>query len=159
MNIERLSLDQLRVLVTTVEEGSFSAAARRLRRVQSAVTYAIQQLEQQLGVPLFDRSGYRPVLTPAGQSIVEDARVILARSDRLLAKAGALTAGLESTVSLTVDVLVPFEALAGILCEFDTAFPTVSLRLQVEALGAVAQHLYDGVAELAVLCMLTLTVI
>lgn len=154
MNIERLSLDQLRVLVTVVEAGSFSAAARRLNRVQSAVTYTIQQLEQQLGVELFDRSGYRPQLNAAGRSILEDARVILMRSDSLLAKAGALVAGLETSLSLTVDVMVPFDALARVLSDFDAAFPGVSLQLQVEAMGAVAQHLYDGVADLAILCSL-----
>lgn len=154
MNIERLSLDQLRVLVTVVEEGSFSAAARRLNRVQSAVTYTIQQLEQQLGVELFDRSGYRPALNATGRSILEDARVILKRSDSLLAKAGALVAGLESSVSITVDVMIPFDAIARVLADFDAAFPGVKLQLQVEAMGAVAQHLYDGVADLALLCSL-----
>jgi DNA-binding transcriptional LysR family regulator len=154
VNIERLSLDQLRVLVTVVETGSFSAAARRLNRVQSAVTYTIQQLEQQLGVELFDRSGYRPQLNAAGQSILEDARVILMRADSLLAKAGGLVEGLETAVSLTVDVMVPFDALARVLADFDAAYPTVSLKLQVEAMGTVAQHLYDGVADLAILCSL-----
>lgn len=154
MNIERLSLDQLRVLVTVVEQGSFSAAARRLNRAQSAVTYTIQQLELQLGAELFDRSGYRPVLNATGRSILEDARVILKRSDSLLAKAGAMVAGLESSVSITVDVMVPFDTLARVLADFDAAFPGVQLRLQVEAMGAVAQHLYDGVADLALLCSL-----
>ena len=85
-NVDRLSLDQLRVLVVAAEEGSFSAAARRLDRVQSAVTYSIQQLEQQLGIEVFDRSGYRPRLNAAGESILEDARIILARVDALIAK-------------------------------------------------------------------------
>jgi DNA-binding transcriptional LysR family regulator len=156
MNIERLSLDQLRVLVTIVEKGSFSAAARSLNRVQSAVTYTIQQLEQQLGVALFDRSGYRPTLTAAGRSILEDAGVILARSDSLLAKAGAMAAGLESAISITVDVMVPFPKLARVLRDFDAGYPTVGLQLQVDALGGVAQDLYDGIADLAILCSLAL---
>lgn len=59
MNIERLSLDQLRVFVQVADSGSFLAAARKLARAQSAVSYAIATLEEQLGVLLFDRSGYR----------------------------------------------------------------------------------------------------
>lgn len=154
MNIERISLDQLRVLVTTVNEGSFSAAARKLGRVQSAVTHTVQQLELQLGVELFDRSGYRPVLTPAGTSLMEDARAVLTRADSLLAKAGAISAGLESSLSITSDVMVPFDLLARVLGEFDTRFPGVKVQLQIEALGAVAAHLYEGVADLAILCSL-----
>lgn len=154
MNIERLSLDQLRVLLMVAESGSFSATARRLGRVQSAVSYSIQQLELQLGVTLFERVNNRPVLNAMGRSIVEDARVILARADSLLAKAAALSHGLESEVSLTVDVMVPFDVLARVLREFDSVYPTVRLRLQVEALGAVAVHVRERVADLGVLCSL-----
>ena len=154
MNIERLSLDQLRVLLMVAESGSFSATARRLGRVQSAVSYSIQQLELQLGVTLFERTHNRPVLNAMGRSIVEDARVILARADSLLAKAGALSQGLETEVSITVDVMLPFDALARVLREFDAAYPTVRLRLQVEALGTVAVHVRERVADLGVLCSL-----
>ncbi|MCU0941619.1 MAG: LysR family transcriptional regulator, partial [Hydrogenophaga sp.] len=135
MNIERISLDQLRVLVATVNEGSFSAAARKLGRVQSAVTYTVQQLELQLGIELFDRTGYRPVLTAAGASLIEDARAVLTRADGLLAKAGAIAAGLESSLSITVDVMVPVDWLAQVLEEFDARFPGVQVQLQIEALG------------------------
>lgn len=154
MNIERISLDQLRVLVTTVSEGSFSAAARKLGRVQSAVTYTIQQLELQLGVELFDRSGYRPTLTPAGETLIEDARAVLTRVDSLLAKAGAISTGLESSISITADVMVPFDMLAAVLQDFNDEFPSVKVHLQIEALGAVAMHVYEGTADLAILCSL-----
>jgi DNA-binding transcriptional LysR family regulator len=50
------SFDQLQVMLAVVEEGSFSGAARRLNRAQSAITYAVQRLEEQLGVALFDRA-------------------------------------------------------------------------------------------------------
>jgi DNA-binding transcriptional LysR family regulator len=154
MNIEKLSLDQLRVLVVAAEEGSFSAAARRLNRVQSAVTYTIQQLEQQLGFEVFDRSGYRPKLNGAGESILEDARIILARADSLLAKAGAHAAGLEDSLAITVDVMTPFDALAAVLRDFDATYPTVTLRLHVEAMGEVVRHVADGIADVALLCSL-----
>ena len=62
------SVDQLLVLLTVVEEGSFSAAAKRLRRATSAISYAIDTLEAQLGLPLFDRGTTRkPRLTPVGR--------------------------------------------------------------------------------------------
>jgi DNA-binding transcriptional LysR family regulator len=70
MNLNGLTLDQCLVFTTVAAEGSFSATARRMNRAQSAVTYASQKLEAQLGLLLFDRSGYRPVLTEAGAALL-----------------------------------------------------------------------------------------
>ena len=72
--IDPLTLDQMRALVVVAEAGSFSAAARRLGRVQSAISQSIQTMEATLGVTLFDRSTRTPALTEAGQAIVNDAR-------------------------------------------------------------------------------------
>jgi len=75
------------VLLAVVEHGSFSGAGRALNRAQSAVTHAIQRLEAQLGVALFDRAGYRPVLTVAGQALLPRARRLLDEADGLRAQA------------------------------------------------------------------------
>jgi DNA-binding transcriptional LysR family regulator len=150
MNVERLSLDQMRVLALVAETGSFSAAAKRLRRVQSAVSYAITTLEQQLELEVFDRQAYRPRLTAAGAALLEDVKAILARTDELHARARALSAGLEPELSLTVEVLFPIEAMASILRDFRETFPTVRLRLFAEALGAVAARVRDGSSQLGV---------
>src|SRR5260370_30697287 len=61
--IDPLTLDQMRILVAVADRGSFSAAARALGRVQSAISQSIQTLETTLGLVLFDRSGKRPQLT------------------------------------------------------------------------------------------------
>ena len=68
--LDRLTLDQLRALVAAGEEGSFSAAGRRLGRAQSAVSQSVQILEDELEVQLFDRSGKAPVLTEAGRAVL-----------------------------------------------------------------------------------------
>jgi DNA-binding transcriptional LysR family regulator len=154
MNIERLSLDQLRAFAAVADAGSFSAAAKRLRRVQSAVSYAVAQLEQQLGVALFDRSGYRPSLTPAGSALLADTRAVLERADALLARSQALAAGLESELALSVDVMFPIEVLTEVLREFGTRYPTVNVRLYVDALGAVAERVQDGQCQLGILATL-----
>lgn len=154
MNIERLSLDQLRVFALIADNGSFSAAARRLGRAQSAVSYAVTTLEQQLGVALFDRSGYRPRLTAAGSALLQDARVILERSDRLQARAKAMAAGLESELGLAVDVMFPTGLLIGTLQAFQREFPAVNLRLFVDALGAVAEKVLDDVCQIGIIATL-----
>ena len=64
--LDGVSLDQLRAFIAAVDEGSFSAGARRLHRAQSAVSELVSNLEAQIGVVLFDRSERYPKLTPAG---------------------------------------------------------------------------------------------
>lgn len=134
-----------------VDEGSFNAAARRLGRAVSAISYAITTLESQLGVILFEREGSRrPVLTDAGKAILANARGVTDEVDALVAGVRALSQGMETELSLAVDVMCPLGTLAGVLREFQQAFPTVELRLYVDGLGAVAELLLDRRADLAV---------
>jgi DNA-binding transcriptional LysR family regulator len=72
--LDGVSLDQLRTFIAAVDEGSFSAAARKLLRAQSVVSETVSNLEDQIGVPLFDRSGRYPRLTPEGVVLLADAR-------------------------------------------------------------------------------------
>lgn len=145
------SLDHLRCFLAVVEEGSFNAAARRLGRAISVVSYAISQLEHQLDVRLFDREGSRrPTLTDAGRALLTEAHAISDDVDALLAKVRSLRQGLEAELSLAVDVMVPGNVLARLLRDFQARFPTVPLRLHVEALGAVAALVLEGRATLAI---------
>jgi len=151
MKLGEPSLDQLRIFLAVEEEGSFGGAARRMGRAISTISYGVQQMEAQLGVTLFAREGSRkPVLTDAGRGLLSEARAIASASDALLAKTRSLHAGLESNVSLVLDVMVPGEASAAVLRDFRRMFPTVALRLNIEALGAVAVCLLEGEADLAV---------
>jgi DNA-binding transcriptional LysR family regulator len=145
------TLDQIAVFLAIVETGSFAAAARRLGRATSVISYAIANLESQLGVSLFARAGAaRPQLTEAGRAILADSRQLAIALDGLLAKARGLTRGLEAEVSLVVDVMLPAKRLVKTLDEFARQFPTVALRLKVEALGAVTQSVLDGGAAFGV---------
>lgn len=154
MNVDNLSLDQLRVFAAVVETGSFSGAARRFGRAQSAVSYAIATLEQQLGLALFDRSGYRPTLTPAGQVLAGEIADIVARADRLKSQAQAMARGLEPEVALVADVMFPIEEIGRLLKEFQQVFPTVSVRVFVETLGGVADLVLNGTCVLGILATL-----
>jgi len=141
------TLDQIAVFLAIVETGSFAAAARKLGRATSVISYAITNLEAQLGVTLFARAGTaKPKLTDAGRAILADSRGMAIALDQLLARARGLTQGLEAEVSLVVDVMLPAKKLVKALDEFAKRFPTVALRLQVEALGAVTQAVLSGSA-------------
>jgi DNA-binding transcriptional LysR family regulator len=144
-------LDQIAIFLAIVETGSFAAAARRLGRAASVISYAIANLESQLGVTLFARAGTaRPQLTDAGRAILSDSRGLAIALDGLLAKTRGLTQGLEAEVSFVVDVMLPAKKLVKTLDEFRKKFPTVALRLRAEALGAVTQAVMDGAASFGV---------
>jgi DNA-binding transcriptional LysR family regulator len=142
--LDGVSLDQLRTFITAVDEGSFSAAGRKLLRAQSVISETVSNLEDQIGVPLFDRSGRYPKLTPAGIVLLADARSIVSGVDLLKARAKGMTAGLEPELSVVVDVFYPIDAITLIAREFREKFPGVALRIYVEALGAAIQPVIDG---------------
>jgi DNA-binding transcriptional LysR family regulator len=148
--LDGVSLDQLRAFIAAVDEGSFSAGARRLNRAQSAVSELVSNLEAQLGVALFDRSERYPKLTAAGVQLVADARSVVANVDLLKARAKGISRGLESELSAVVDVLFPIEAIAESAKEFRDRFPRTPLRLYVEALGGAYQPVIDGRCSLGV---------
>ncbi len=151
MEVGQPSLDQLRVFLAVAEEGSFNRAAKRLGRAISVVSYAVTNLESQLGLSLFAREGSRsPVLTEAGRALLGEARMVAGDVDALLARARSLHAGLEPELSLTVDVMIPGEVLAAVLRGFQATFPSVALRLAVDALGAVAARVLDGSADIGI---------
>jgi DNA-binding transcriptional LysR family regulator len=145
------SIDQLKVFLTVVQVGSFAAAGRELNRATSAISYAVATLEQQLGVQLFDREQTRkPTLTVAGQALLSEAQIISVSVDNLRAKVLGLLHGLEAEVSLVVDVMLPTARVVDALRAFEAEFPTVSMRLHVETLGAVTQLVLSGVAAIGV---------
>src|SRR5580704_741324 len=123
--VAAFTLDQLRVFLAVVEEGSFSGAARKLRRAQSAVSYGIATLEGQLGVTLFDRSGRTPVPAEAGDALLAQARSIVVEADDLSASAQRMTEGMEPRVTLAVEVLYPMPLMLTALAAFRKRFPTV----------------------------------
>ncbi len=145
------TLDQLRVFLTVVETGSFAGAARKLGRATSVISYAVANLEAQLGLALFDREATRkPQLTVAGRAVLGEARTVAHGIDGLRAKVRGLLGGLEAEVNLAVDVMLPTSRVVDALKAFQQEFPTVALRLHVEALGAVAQLVLDRTAVLGV---------
>src|SRR3954469_6761328 len=105
--IGSLTLDQLRVLVSIADLGSFSAAGRQLHRVQSAISQSVAALEESQGVLLFDRSGHRPRLTDVGRVLVDQARRVLATATKFETMAASTRGGLEPELALAIDPLVP----------------------------------------------------
>jgi DNA-binding transcriptional LysR family regulator len=141
--LDGVSLDQLRTFLAAADEGSFSAAGRRLRRAQSVVSQSLANLEGQLGVKLFDRSGHLPVLTHQGRALLVNARAVAGDVDLLKARAKNLAGGLEPELSVAVDVMFPDATFTHAVAAFQTEFPATLLRFVVES-SAVIEPVLDG---------------
>jgi len=147
--IGNLTLDQLRVLVTIAETGSFSAAGRKLHRAQSAISQAVATLEDVQGVTLFDRSGHRPQLTDVGRALVGQARVVLSGAERFEALAAGTRDGLEPELTVAIDPLVPTAAFIDSLHALRTAFPHLPVSFSTEGLRGAERRLRNAEASLA----------
>ncbi|WP_404992604.1 LysR family transcriptional regulator [Cupriavidus pauculus] len=146
-----LSIDQLQAFAAAAETGSFSAAARRLGKAQSAVSAAVANLEIDLDSVLFDRSARYPVLTPAGERLLVEARVILERCEHFRGVARSLGEGVESRLTLAVDELYPEETLGVLLDEFSQRFPAVELELLFPLMEDVSRLVLSQCADLGIM--------
>lgn len=141
--LEGVTIEQLRTLRAVAEEGSFSAAARKLGRVQAAVSQAIDRLEAQLGLRLFDRSGRVPRLTRHGEAIVAAAARIGNEVDSLDELVESLKRGEERSLSIVVDVMFPTASLVAFARDFAREHPNVELFLFTEVLSGVTAHVRE----------------
>lgn len=143
-----LTLDALEALDAIDRTGSFAAAAHALHKVQSAVSYNIRSLEEALGLPLFDRSGHRAQLTPAGRAVLDEARGLLARVRRLEHIAARFREGFEPTLQVVIDGILPMQPLTALLRALaDEGVPT-RVQLKVEFLGGVQDRFEAEGADL-----------
>jgi DNA-binding transcriptional LysR family regulator len=143
-----MTLDQLKVLCAVIETGSFSAAAEKLNRVQSAVSIAIKKLEESLDIKIFDRDAYRPQLTEAGIEIHRQALTILKQTDFLNYTAEQLAIGEESEIAIAIDGICPLDLITHNLKSFKDDHPHVRIQLYIEYLGSM-ERLNQGTIDLA----------
>jgi DNA-binding transcriptional LysR family regulator len=141
--LDGVTLEQLRTLRAVAEEGSFSAAARQLGRVQAAVSQAIDRLEAQLGLRLFDRTGRVPTLTSHGHAVVAAASKVTLDFAALEELVANLSQGTERTLRIVVDVLLPTSSLVSFAQDFAREHPKVGLVLFSDILSAVTAHVRE----------------
>ncbi|MGL6046779.1 MAG: LysR family transcriptional regulator [Vogesella sp.] len=147
-----ISNDALATLVMVAEQGSFSAAARALGKRQSTISECVANLEIDLGVSLFERSGRQPQLTAAGLRLLPLARQALAAQDQLWLQARALVAGTEPRLSLVLSDTFHTGSLEAALQAFATQFPHTELECLVGEQEDVLALVREGRAQLGLLC-------
>jgi len=149
--LDALTLDQLRAFVSVAEAGSFRASARHLSRVQSAISYSVGNLEAQLGVELFDRSGHKPELTDHGRSLLADARSVLLKVEAMRARARGFGEGVELELAIVVDALYPMPRVMKALSAITRSYVGVNIQMQVLPLGGPPAAIRDGHVTLGIL--------
>jgi DNA-binding transcriptional LysR family regulator len=126
----RTTLDEWETLQAVVQLGSFAAAAKRLNRSQSTISYAVARLQDQLGIKLFEIKGRRAHLTERGRALLADAEPHLTGFHLLESHAGSLASGRELEVRLSIDSIFPNNRLFGALTEFCRRFPHIQPTLR-----------------------------
>ena len=146
----RISLDDLRLLDAIDRQGSFSAAARQLCVVTSAVAHAVRGLEGELGLVLFDRSGGRARFTSKGRALLDSGRPLLARAAAFDDEVQLIATGWEPALTISVDQVIPLSPLMALVQAFFDVAPQTALTLRREAAAGSWDALISGRADLIV---------
>jgi DNA-binding transcriptional LysR family regulator len=148
--LDTVTINQLRTFVAVCEETSFTGAARRLRRAQSAVSHAISALETGLGVELFERDARRAELTAAGRSLLPDARAVIARTEDLKNRAKSISVEGVARLSIAVDTYFPRARLIECLRALERESPTAAISLRMTTMQGGEALVLAGDCSLAV---------
>lgn len=145
-----LTLDALVILDAIDRRGSFARAAEALRRAPSSLTYAVQQIETELDVLLFDRSGHRARFTPAGRLLLDEGRALLNAAQSLENRARLVASGWEPRFALAIEGVLPMAPLLPVLDKFYALGQATELRLRHEILAGTWDALASGCADIAI---------
>ncbi|HBU18486.1 LysR substrate-binding domain-containing protein [Hydrogenophaga sp.] len=145
-----LTLDALAILDAIDRKGSFARAAEELARAPSSLTYAVQQIEAELDVLLFDRSGHRARFTPAGRVLLDEGRTLLNAAHALENKARQVAGGWEPQFTLALEGILPVAPVLPLLEDFYSLGHATEIRLRHEVLAGGWDALACGRADLAI---------
>lgn len=138
------TLDGMQVLDAIARGGSFGSAAKQLHRSQPAISYAVQQLEDALGVQIFDRSGWRASFTPQGLVVLAEARRVLAALGRLRAAVAGIERGWEARLVVVVDAVLPLDPLLAFVAELDRDDAPTAITIVTATLAGVERQ-FDAI--------------
>lgn len=145
-----ITIDALRVLDAIDRKGSFAGAASVLFRVPSAISYTVQKLEEDLDVRIFDRSGHKAVLTPAGRYLLEQGRSLLEAAENLAHTTRQVAQGWETRLRIGFNSLIPASCLFPAIEEFYQLGVPVDVQLVEEVFAGAWDALQGRRVDLVV---------
>ncbi|HTU65235.1 MAG TPA: LysR family transcriptional regulator [Steroidobacteraceae bacterium] len=150
MAIPRTSAEQWAVLSAVVEQGSYAKAAAALHRSQPAVSYAIANLQESLGVKLLEIQGRRAVLTAHGETLLKRARAVVRDLGAVESYAQVLKRGWEPEITLVVDAAFPRARLLSIVQEVRTTCSDTQIQIEDAVLSGAEEAILDARADVVV---------
>lgn len=150
VKIPHISLDQWLAFKTVVERGSYAAAAEALNKSQSAISYALQRLNDQLPDPVLKQSGRRAVLTDTGEVMLRHAEQLLAQAVQAESIARSMAAGVEAEVTIALDSLLDVAAVVCVFEQFSQQFAHTRLRVLETSLSGTTEALLEKRADIVV---------
>ncbi|HHB1425931.1 TPA: LysR family transcriptional regulator [Serratia odorifera] len=147
------SPEALQAFVEAAALGSFSAAARKLRKSQSTISTAIANLEADLGLTLFDRQARQPVLTAAGRKVLGHVQEILAASERLDALSIRLADRIEPRLTIVFSDTYQPNHHDSLMRHFERRYQDIELECMIAEGGDVLELLQSGRAHLGMLAV------
>ena len=134
MDRNPITIEVLETLDAIDRRGSFAKAAEELNKATSAISYAVQKLEEQLDIALFQRQGRRSVLTPAGKLVLTEGREILSVTARLANKAREVATGWEARIRIALESHQSYSAFFADISEFLQAHSTIEIDVSESVL-------------------------
>lgn len=145
-----ITIDALKVLDAIDRKGSFAGAAGELFRVPSAISYTVQKLEEDLNVDIFDRSGHRAALTPAGRYLLEAGRGLLEAAEALAHTTRQVAQGWETRLRIGFNSLLPAQSLFPAIREFQQLGVPVDVQVVEEVFAGTWDALQSRRVDLIV---------
>ena len=145
-----ITLQQMLTFDAVVSQGSIQAGARHLSKTHPSVITALKKLEDELGFALFDRSGYRSVLTEEGRAFHKNVKRILGDIQELKNQAMHIKGSEEAELNIVVGDVTPLPGALAVLRKFARENPYTRLNLFFGNLFGPNERLLDGEADLIV---------
>jgi DNA-binding transcriptional LysR family regulator len=149
-SMPNITLQQISTLDAVVGQGSIQAAAKFLHKSHPSVIATLKKLEDTLGFALFDRAGYRSVLTAQGKAFHKNSRRVLADMQALQQHVLHLQGSAETELNIMIGDLTPLPSALKVLRRFSTAYPHTRLNLFFGNLFGPNERLLDGEADLMI---------
>lgn len=146
----KVSLEQWRALLAVIDAGGYAKAAEQLNKSQSAVSYAIAQLESALKVKVFNLQGRKAVATPSGELLYRRAKLLLEQAERLEKSAECLAIHVEPIVKIAVDIIIPPAKVLYCLSQFAKDFPDTRVEYYETVLSGTEDALLKRQVDLAI---------
>jgi LysR family transcriptional regulator, regulator for metE and metH len=147
----RLEVRHLKLLVAIAEKGSVTEAGKRLHLTQSALSHQLRDAEDKLGTALFLRLGKRMVLTPAGEKLLDCARLVLEELGYAETQIQGLNGGTRGVIRLSTECYTCYHWLPPVLKKFHHRFAKVEVSIDASATDNPAVALLDGKLDVAIM--------